>query len=301
MSALLPPGLSRRHFLAGSGVVAGAAVIGACGGGKKATTTSSKYVLAPFFGSGQFAAGSTIRAPFGVSDDQGSLLPNTSPPKIDLVVFGPDNKQVGRTLTVTRRSKGLPRPYYPLEVAIATQGIYTVRAKGGVLDGNSMSIEVSDPKDLGLIRPGLPLPPLQTPTVTDPHGVNPICTRTPTMCPLHDVTLAQALTEGKPVGLIVSTPHFCKVAICGPVLELVIAAAARHPGIKLLHAEVYADPYNDPDISRGGGRLSPTLNALGLPFEPALIIAGRDGKVTQRLDSIWDADELDAALTKATA
>jgi hypothetical protein len=107
--------------------------------------------------------------------------------------------------------------------------------------------------------------------------------------------VAEALGEGKPVGLIVSTPAFCQVSICGPVLDLVIDAAAEFPDIRLIHAEVYADPYTTL------ATFSPTIVALGLPFEPALVLAGADGKVEQRLDSIFDSDELRQAFTRLTA
>jgi hypothetical protein len=297
MSDLLPLGLSRRRFLAASGAVAGVAVLGACGGSdKKANATgdtTSKYVLAQYFGSGQFAAGAPTRAPFGIADSQGALLTKDAPAEIEVAVLDADDKQVGKTLVIKRHSNGLPRPYFPLEVTLHDPGIYSVRAEGGLAAGNSMALEITDPKDLKLVRPGVALPPLETPTVTDARGVAPICTRTPA-CPLHDVTVAQALGEGKPVGLIVSTPAFCQVAICGPVLEIVLGAAKDHPGVQLVHAEVYTDPFHDPSTNR---RLAPAMAALGLPFEPALILADSKGMVVQRLDSIFDRDELGQALS----
>jgi hypothetical protein len=254
--------------------------------------------MAPLLSPGQLAAGGTIRAPFGVADDQGSLFTKDAPASIDLKVIGPDLQQVGPTHTVKRRAEGLPRPYYALEAEIADAGIYTIRADHGPLAGTEMTVEVSDPKDLHLIRPGLQMPAIESPTTADPRGVSPICTRDAGACPFHEVTVAQALQEQRPLALVVSTPHFCKVAICGPVLDLVIAAAPKHPDIRFIHAEVYTDPYHDPDIATGGGVVSPTVTALGLPFEPVLVLVDATGAVTYRLDSIWDTSELDDALAK---
>ena len=295
----LTRGLSRRTFLAGSGAVAGAAVLAACGGGggkddAASSDTTGKLVLAQFFGSGQFAAGTTIRAPFGIADSQGTLMRAQSPAKLEIGVYDADEQQVGKPITVVRRSKGLPRPYYALEVAIDKPGIYTAKALSGVAAGNSMAIEVSDPKDLRLVRPGQPMPALQTPTTTDPGGVTPICTADP-VCPLHQVTVAQALAAKKPVGLIVASPKFCQVAICGPVLDIVLQQVAAFPQIQFVHAEVYANPAQDLT------HFSPTILALGLGFEPVLYLTDASGQVTQRLDSIFDMDELKAALQKAAA
>jgi hypothetical protein len=293
----LTRGLSRRTFLAGSGALAGAAVLAACGGGGSkdgddaSSDTTGKLVLAQFFGSGQFAAGTTIRAPFGVADSQGLLLHAQSPAKIQLGVYDADEQPVGKPVTVVRRSKGLPRPYYPLEVAIGEPGIYTAKALSGVAAGNSMAIEVSDPKDLRVVRPGQPMPALTTPTTVDAAGVTPICTADP-VCPLHDVTVAQALGEKKPVGLIVASPKFCQVAICGPVLDLVLQQVKAYPHIRFVHAEVYANPAQDL------AHFSPTIDALGLGFEPVLYLTDGNGQVTQRLDSIFDSDELRSALQR---
>jgi hypothetical protein len=43
---------------------------------------------------------------------------------------------------------------------------------------------------------------------------------------------------------------------------------------------------------------SPTVDALGLTFEPSLFLAAPDGTVTDRLDSIFDGAELDEALAR---
>ena len=75
----------------------------------------------------------------------------------------------------------------------------------------------------------------------DAQGVTPICTRTPA-CPLHEVTLAAALAESRPVALLIGTPAYCQTGICGPVLDLLLAQHDAFPGIDFLHADIYVDP-----------------------------------------------------------
>jgi hypothetical protein len=166
-----------------------------------------------------------------------------------------------------------------------------VRAEDTGAAGNEMSLEVDKAADLAVIQAGAAFPAMQTPTTADARGVDPICTASP-VCPLHDVTAAQALTEGKPLAFLVATPAFCQVAICGPVLDVLLAARAAHPTVRFLHSEVYAHPkVNLTDFA-------PAVQQLGLHLEPCLVMVGADGKVRERLDSIYDADELDAALTR---
>ena len=60
----------------------------------------------------------------------------------------------------------------------------------------------------------------------------PICTAEP-RCPLHTTSLDAAVAAGGPVALLVSTPKFCQVAICGPVLDVLLTRVERHPGIRV--------------------------------------------------------------------
>ena len=73
--------------------------------------------------------------------------------------------------------------------------------------------QVDAADDVSVIQLGERLPAIATPTTADARGVDPICTNDP-VCPLHDVTAAEALDEGRPIALLVSTPAFCQIAIC---------------------------------------------------------------------------------------
>jgi hypothetical protein len=82
------------------------------------------------------------------------------------------------------------------------------------------------------------------------------------------------------------------VAICGPVLDIVLKHAPAFPDIRFVHAEVYANPNADLN------HFSPAVEQLGLGFEPVLYLTDAKGMITQRLDSIFDDDELRAALQR---
>jgi len=92
--------------------------------------------------------------------------------------------------------------------------------------------------------------------------------------------------------LLVATPAYCQTAICGPVLDLLLAEHTKRADFVMVHAEVYTDD----TISTP----APAVTAYHLNFEPCLFVANAKGAITARLDSIWDASELTAALDTAS-
>jgi hypothetical protein len=295
MSLLPAVPLSRRRFLAGGGAMAGAVLLGACGDDDGASSTTSAagtdLALVQFFGGEpMLAAGSEVRAPFGVADAQGLLDVDDTPESLTVAVLDASGGEVVAPIRLARHAEGLPRGYFPLRFTVDEPGIYTGRTEveGQTLE---MAIKVDSKESVGVIQPGEPLPAIDTPTTGDPHGVDPICTDDP-VCPLHDVTVTEALGEGRPLALLVSTPAFCQIAVCGPVLDVLLGVMGDFDDVRFLHAEVYAHPREDTDTK------APVIDALGLTFEPCLVLVGADGKVTERLDTIFDTAEATEALSR---
>ncbi len=295
-----PTPMSRRRFLAAGGAGAGALLLGACGGGREsanggacdAPATPGDLSLIQFFGGPVLVAGRPSRAPFGVADADGLLPLSATPARLSVVILDAACTPVGSPLTVERHAAGLPKAYFPLRFSVPEPGVYTARAEfdRGV---GEMAMQVDAAGAVKVIQPGAPLPGLATPTERNAEGVDPICTSDP-RCPLHAVSVAEALGAGAPIALLVSTPAFCQVTICGPVLDVLLSQVAAHPGVQFIHAEVYAHPGSDPDLAD----YAPTVDALGLHFEPSLVLAGSNGQVSERLDNIFDETELAAALAQ---
>lgn len=291
--------VSRRQFLVGTGVATGAVLLGACGGtsspGSASPTTAagSGLSLVQFFGGlPMLVAGSKVRAPFGMADGHGLLPVDKTPAELTVTLAGPDGKPVGQPSVVRRHGEGLPRSYYPLHFTVADPGIYTGRTEveGQALE---MAIKVDAAADVSVIQPGAALPRLTTPTTTDAHGVNPICTRDP-VCALHDTTADAVVAQGRPLALLIASPAFCQVAICGPVLDVLLGVVDRYPKVTFLHEEVYAHPKDNLDEQ------APVVGELGLAFEPCLVLVGSNGRVVDRLDTIFDTHELNDALALLT-
>src|SRR4051812_37510654 len=302
---MLSQPFTRRTFLAG----AGALTLVACSSGGNKTTTgasngvssmpgggssgSPELVLGQLFASDALVPGAPQRLPFALFDKDGALL-EKPPANLAFTVVGPDNRAVSDPITVAAHGEGLPRPYYPLVFTPPTAGVYTITAQpNGTLVNSHVQLATTS----NVPRAGQSMVPVDTPTVADPRGVELLCTRKP-VCPLHDVTLRDAISGSDPVAFLIATPQFCQTAICGPVLDVLLSAKDQFPTVKMLHAEVYpTEAAAQPDKQA----TTEAVNAYHLSFEPVLFLAKPGGTIVQRIDTIFDGVELREALTQLTS
>lgn len=287
--------ISRRQLLLGA---VSAVVLGACGSRSSGTSTAatgtdeSLRFLVPFFATGEagepmLRSGLEQRMPWGIADHEGVPLQRDLLPERLAFDIGLDGSAVA-TEEVARFGDGTPQGYFPLRYAFEQPGTYSVRT---TVDDQQLErwVVVATPDEVDLVQPGERAIPVVTPTPADAQGVDPICTREPT-CPFHDQTLADALANGKPTAFLIATPQFCQTSVCGPVLELLIEEAAGDDSINAVHAEVYENP-NDVETILDAS-LSEATKAYRLPFEPSLLLVDGSGMVVDRLDFVYDREEL---------
>jgi hypothetical protein len=277
--------------------VGGATLLSACGGGT--SNSASPQFLVPFFATGEGEApilrtGIEQRMPWGLADRDGVPLADP-PPSVTMTITDHAGAPAGAPINVDRHHDGTPQAYYPLRTTLTDPGTYTVSVAVG---GRTFTRNVvfATPDQVPLVQPGERAVPVVTPTPADHRGVEPICTRTPP-CPLHDLTLSDALSNGRPTAFLISTPAFCQTAVCGPVLELLLEEAPQRP-LNAVHAEVYANAMATGDPLRA--TLAEAVTAYKLSFEPSLIVADNKGMVAERLDFVFDRAELRQALDKVS-
>jgi hypothetical protein len=307
MSPRQPSSLTRRELLVG-GVAAGAGalVLAACGkSGSKAPTIAlnsgdpGPSLAAIFPSSGQYLySGAPQRMPLALIDSNGAFL-TTGPPTLTFDVIDAQKKPVGQPVSVALHDKGLSKGYYPVEFTFPSPGLYTLSTKvsGAAV---TQTVQVDDRSKTVMFGPGQKVPSIATPTVEDHQGVDPICTANPP-CPLHQVSLDTALSQHKPIAFLIATPAYCQTAICGPVLDVLVAAQRTFADkVTFIHAEVYK---SGAEAAKKGpsATKAPAVDAFHLLFEPSLTLVKADGTVQGRLDTIYDADELQQALTQLTA
>jgi hypothetical protein len=281
------PLFTRRRLLIGGG--AGLLVAGYGGSRLIGGDNGPALSLIPLFDNAKQPVGKKVRLPLALAADDGSFLDvKNAPASIAYRLTDPGGGTSGST-TVRRRAQDLPRGYYPATVELSTAGTWTfeVEAKGQHISTALTAVDASAAPAIPSIGDALPNVP--TPTTAVPLSVNPICTRQPA-CPFHSISLDAALGMHRPIVLVVSTPAHCQFAICGPVLDLLVARQAKFEkaGAIVIHAEVYTD--DSAQVT------SPTVDALGLTYEPALFYAGTDGIVKSQLSYVFDASELDEQL-----
>jgi hypothetical protein len=92
--------------------------------------------------------------------------------------------------------------------------------------------------------------------------------------------------------LLVSTPAYCQIGICGPVLDLLTELTGPTSGATVIHAEVYKAPKTSLD------ELAPVVEGLSLDYEPALFAVDATGTIVERLDTVFDRTEIAAALER---
>ncbi len=281
--------ISRRSFLAATGGVAlgGPVLLSACGGGggggggggdelegADVVGRWNTYVLVP----------GALRLPAAFGKD--GVFFTDGPSEVSGTIVDSSGTVVAADLRATKHNAGIPNAYWPFAATITAPGIYQLLVDGASEQGQAF--QVFDDAEVRIPKVGEALPPFDTPTVEAPGGVDPICTATPP-CPLHEITLTDALATGKPVAYLIGTPAHCQTAFCGPILDLLLDLREEFADrVEFVHAEVYTDD----TISTP----APAITAYQLDFEPLLYVADAGGTITTRLDAAFDQAEMRDAI-----
>lgn len=298
-------GFDRRSFLAATAALAASGVVAACSGSDGDADSSDAggsddvdftdgtqpgggaFIIVQRIPDGILVPGE-VRYPLQLS--QNAQFVNDGPEELGAVLADLGGNPLGDRITAVRRT-ATPDNYYAFRMNIDEPGVYRLLVEGGPDDGVAFS--VSDPADVGIATPGQLLPGFDTPTPDAPDGVDPICTRDP-VCEFHSITLTEALRTGKSVAYFIGTPAFCQTGTCIPALEALIDTMPDYADTTVaVHAEVYDDTT--------ATSLTPAMTAARLSFEPVAYITRPDGTISDRLDGLWNADELREAFDRALA
>ena len=279
--------LSRRRFIALTTIGSAGGVLASCSS-SESLDTSSLTVVQRF---PQVLVPGQVRAPISLANRDGVLTIEAAKEVPDILtavlVDAENGTEIATDISATRHDVGLAAPYWPFRFAVEKPGIYTLIIDGVSPTGAAVQVSARDQVLIPLV--GDAFPPFDTPTVSDARGVDPICTRKPDPCPLHDITLTEALALGKPVLYLVGTPAYCSTGTCSPALEGVLKVREEvGDGAVFLHSEVYTDD----TLST----VAPAVTSLNMSYEPALFVIDAKGVLADRLDAVFDEVEVRESL-----
>lgn len=139
---------------------------------------------------------------------------------------------------------------------------------------------------------GEPAPKSETPTVKDVTDVKTISSDSAPDPRFYQMSVAEAVTSGKPSLILFATPGFCETATCGPGVD-VLGRLKDQFGDKVnaVHVEVYQLPYDQ-------GKMVPAMQEWGLQSEPWLFLVGKDGTIVGRFEGGITYQELEPEVAK---
>lgn len=164
----------------------------------------------------------------------------------------------------------------------------------GVLVETTTAVRVADEGSTPAI--GSPAPRSVTPVAADFSDLSQITSAPEPDPDLYELSVHEALDEGKPLVVLFSTPAFCVSATCGPQLEILGKLKDDYGnGANFIHVEVFEDPH----LIEGNRFTANQVSAVrewGLPTEPWTFIVGNDGLVKAKFEQFTPESVLAAAL-----
>jgi hypothetical protein len=245
--------------------------------------------------------------------------------KVHLRFFNLDdaNPQIKFEADAAYYGQGLPAAFYVAYPTFDKAGNWGVEIETRLpgQSGPSVSkqrLEVKERSNVPIV--GQPAISTKTLTVKDVPDVAQLTSGTQADPAMYQVSLDQALQNGKPIALLFATPAFCKTATCGPSLDVLQGLQKQYGDkVNFIHSEVYKYPFDQsvqlqqdatqkaanenraptPDELSAG--LSDAMVAWKLDSEPWLFLIDAKGIVAGRYEGGITKEEMGPALERLIA
>jgi hypothetical protein len=115
---------------------------------------------------------------------------------------------------------------------------------------------------------------------------------------MHDKTIAEAVTSGKPTLIVFSTPAFCQTQICGPTKDIVDDLYETYQlDANFVHVEPYdVERMTNSDCPSLLECLNPVMDEWRLESEPWVFLVDRNGNIAAKFDSVVSYEEIETGL-----
>jgi len=231
----------------------------------------------------------------GIGDPTGRRLGSPSDP-ITISVAPAENPDAAQITTaiftwIIEDAFGLYRAEFDFDSAGLWVALVTPEV-GGVLP--PVGLEILSDTFAPAVGEAAPAP--VTPTADD-FALEEITTDPDPDRRFYELSLDEAIGNGRKTVIVFSTPAFCQTATCGPLLEIVKSAAPDYSNVDFIHIEVYTN-LTEPDFAPVPENLAPAVLAdwWNLPSEPWVFVVDEAGLVQARFEGVMAVEELEAEL-----
>lgn len=266
-------------------IVALAVLIGACSGSDEPELVGIRASIDPVVGDSRFL--------FGVHEIDGTRR-GSPDEQISVVARSLDDPDAvleaeADFLWIIENSFGLYRANLPWDRAGTWEIDFEIST--GEATQPFLVLVQAEPVTVGI---GERAPLAQSPTIDD-TAVDDLTTDYPVYEPFYDISLDEALQNGRKTVALFATPAYCTSAACAPMMRMTKEVAPRYPDVNWVHVEVYVG-FNEEGFAPDGDHLAPAVTAFGLPSEPWIFVMDEQGMVTARIEGVLGPGELEAAL-----
>ncbi len=144
---------------------------------------------------------------------------------------------------------------------------------------------------------GDPAPASRQLTLADVDDVTEIDSSFPSRPHMHEITVADALTTGKPILVAFATPAFCESRTCGPVMDTVMDPLYERYADEAVF--IHIEPFQLKQLREGIDRIPVEATAeWGLQTEPWLFVIDAQGGIVGKFEGIIALDEVATILVR---
>ena len=171
-----------------------------------------------------------------------------------------------------------------------------VRDADGSVRGAQLFFEVRETPAAPSV--GSSAPRSRNKTIDDVESIAELATGTLHDPDFYQVTIAEAVSSGRPTVIVFASPAFCTNEVCGPQLDVLQELKDGYLGrANFVHVDFFDNPVEvQQDID--AALLSPAVVEWELPGIEWSFVIDRQGAVSDRFEAFATYDELEAALKR---
>ena len=195
---------------------------------------------------------------------------------------------------------------YRTTVDFDVPGLWGVEVTGTTADGEALqplrpTFSVNE-EPFGLAV-GDPAPRTEQVLVSDVDDIREIDSSENPIAEQHNMTIADAVTSGRPTVIAIATPAFCESQICGPTKAIFDDLYSAYSDVaNFVHVEPFqVQPVRDGECARFSDCLNPIMDEWRLQTEPWVFIVDGDGNIAAKFVGMVTFDELEEALKELIA